>query len=362
MLTKESLLLLGKYLISNQIKAGPVKGFVRRYRSTFRKGAPYPEITGYAASSFSKLYDLEKDEVYLTCAVKAADALIRYQKPNGSIPTVIAINGEFDHIAHIFDLAIIARGILDVYERVGEAVYLKSAKSIVKFIEKSYLENNYPSVVNLDGECIESEFPKLFWINTKIIIPLYQLYQITGDKSLLKSAEKIHTTLLGSFDQRGFFSSNTNPAYNRSHYQAYAIYGITYLHRWTKEDKYIDIITKGVDFLRSLLSEEGGMYSEFSKNGAPKYSKGYDVPVSAQLAELIIYLNSVGVTNEDDAQTLRKIEGFLHGRMVKSTWNKNIEGGLPFLEKGRLLKYTVPWGVEFSIHYMHDKKYLTIKR
>ena len=362
MLTKGDLLLLGKYLIANQIEEGPTRGFLRRYRSTFRKGGPYPEITGYAASSFSKLYDLEKDKVYLTCAIKAADALIRYQNPNGSIPTVIAINGEFNHIAHIFDLAIIARGILDVYERVGEVIYLNSAKSIVKFIEKSYLENNYPSVVNLDGECIESEFPKLFWINTKIIIPLYQLYQITGDKSLLKSAERIHTTLLGSFDQRGFFSSNTNPAYNRSHYQAYALYGITCLHRWTKDDKYIEIVEKGVDFLRTLVSEEGGIYSEFSKNGEPKYSSGYDIPVSAQFAELIVYLNAVGVKRNDDDQTLNTLEGFLHVRMVKSIWNKNIEGGLPFLEKGRLLKYTVPWGVEFSIHYMHDKKYLITKR
>ena len=362
MLTKESLLLLGKYLISNQIKAGPAKGFVRRYRSTFRKGAPYPEITGYAASSFSKLYDFEKDEKYLTCAIQSADALIRYQQQNGSIPTVITVNGEFDNIAHIFDLAIIARGILDVYQRTGEGRYLNSAKNIMKFIERFYIENNFPSVVDLEGNYRETDFPKLFWINTKIIIPFYQLYQITSDKSLLKSAEYVYKTLLKNFDQRGFFTCNTNSAYNRSHYQAYAIYGITYLHRWTKEDKYIDIITKGVDFLRSLLSEEGGMYSEFSKNGAPKYSKGYDVPVSAQLAELIIYLNSVGVTNEDDAQTLRKIESFLNGKIVRNTWNNKMEGGLPFLEKGHFLQYTVPWGVEFSIHYMHDKKYLTIKK
>ncbi len=362
MLTKGDLLLLGKYLIANQIEEGPTRGFLRRYRSTFRKGGPYPEITGYAASSFSKLYDLGKDEAYLICAVKAAEALIRFQKPNGSIPTVIAINGEFKNIAHIFDLAIIARGILDVYERTGGPLYLKSAKGIVKFIEKSYLENNYPSVVNLYGEFRESEFPKFFWINTKIIIPLYQMYQITGDKSLLECAKTIYTTLLGSFDQRGFFNSNTNLAYNRSHYQAYALYGITYLHRWTKDDKYIDIVKKGVGFLRTLLSEEGGIYSEFSKNGEAKYSSGYDIPVSAQMAELFVYLNSVGVKRNDDNQTLNRLEGFLHGRMVKNTWNKKIEGGLPFLEKGRLLKYTVPWGVEFSIHYMHDKKYLTIKR
>ena len=360
MLTKDSLLLFGKYLISNQIKEGSTKGFVRRYRSTFRKGEPYPEITGYAASSFSKLYDFEKDEKYLTCAIQSADALIRYQQKNGSIPTVITINGEYDNIVHIFDLAIIARGVLDVYQRTGEERYLNSAKNIIKFIERFYIENDFPSIVDLGGGHRESSFPNLFWINTKIIIPLFQLYQITSDKLLLESAKNIYETLVKQFDLRGFFACNTNSAYNRSHYQAYAIYGITYLHRWTKEDKYIDIITKGVDFLRSLLSAEGGVYSEFSKNGAAKHSSGYDIPVSAQLAELIIYLNSVGVTNENDSETLRKIENFLNGKIVRKTWNNKMKGGLPFLEKGHFLQYTVPWGVEFSIHYMHDKKHLTI--
>jgi len=362
MLTKETLILLGKYLISNQIEEGPTRGFIRRYRSNFGKGGAYPEITGYAASSFSKLYDLEKNEKYLTCALKAADALIRYQEPNGAIATVVNIKGRSEDIVHIFDLAIIARGILDVFERSGKIHYLNSAIKIMAFIKKFYVEKKFPSVVDLKGACRKSEFPEYFWINTKVIIPLYQLYQITGDESLLKSAEKIFTALQESFDERGFFGSDNKLAYNRTHYHAYALYGITYLHRWTLEDKYIDLIEKGTNFLRAMVSAEGGVYSEFSKHGEPRYSSGYDIPVTAQLAELIFYLNSVGVICQGDDLALHNLENFLSKKIVRSTWNKKIEGGLPFLEKGRLLKYTVPWGVEFSIHYMHDKKYLKIKR
>ena len=362
MLTKNSLFLFGEYLISNQIKQGPTKGFIRRFRSTFKKGGAYPEITGYAASSFSKLFDFNKDHRYLRYAIQSAEALIKYQEKNGSIPTIISTSGRPENIAHIFDLAIIARGILDVFQRTNEERYLNSAKKIINFIERSYTKKNFPSVVDLAGNPKISDFPDLFWINTKVIIPMYQLYTITGDKSLITGAKYIYKALLKQTYQRGFFACNKKPAYNRSHYQAYAIYGITYLHRWTKDDNFIEIINNGVNFLKSLLSEEGGVYSEFSQTGLPVHSKGFDIPVSAQLAELIIYLNSVGIVKSDDSKIMKKIESFLRKKIVKKTWNDKMKGGLPFLEKGRFFQYTVPWGVEFSIHYMHDKKYLTFKR
>ena len=362
MLTKNSLLLFGEYLISNQIKKGPTKGFIRRFRSTFKKGGAYPEITGYAASSFSKLFDFNKDPRYLGYAIQSAEALIKYQENNGSIPTIISTNGCPENIVHIFDLAIIARGILDVFQRTNEVRYLNSAKRIIKFIERFYIKKNFPSVVDLSGNPKVSDFPDLFWINTKVIIPMYQLYTITGNKSLIVGAKNIYSAILKQTYHRGFFAYNKKPAYNRSHYQAYAIYGITYLHRWTGDDNYIDIIDKGVDFLKTLLSEKGGVYSEFSQTGLPLHSRGFDIPVSAQLAELIIYLNSLGMIKSEDSKIMKKIESFLRKKIVKKTWNDKMKGGLPFLEKGRFFQYTVPWGVEFSIHYMHDKKYLKFKR
>jgi len=362
MLDRESLILFGNYLISNQINTGPVKGFIKRYRSSFSSGDPYPEITGYAVSSFSKLYDFEKDEKYLKFAILSADALIRFQQNNGSIPTVISSNGGYENIAHIFDLAIIARGFLDLYQRTGEEKYLNSAQNLINFIEKYYINNSLPSVLNLKGSAIKSDFPDLFWINTKVIIPLYQLHQITRDNSLLESALYIFETLTGQINEHGFFTSSEYSAYHRSHYLAYSLYGISYLHRWTHEKQCLNIIIVGVNFLKSLLSQEGGVYSEFLKNGVPNYSSGYDVPVSAQLAELIVYLNSVGEKSEDDYQVLQKIEKFINNKIVKKSWNKKLIGGLPFLERGRIFRYTVPWGPEFSIHYMHDKKYLTTER
>lgn len=358
MLDRKSLLLFGNYLISNQINNGPSKGFIKRYQSSFSGGKPYPEITGYAISSFSKLYDLEKDDKYLKSAILAANALIRFQNDNGCIPTVISDNGDYKNMVHIFDLAIIARGLLDLYGLVGEKKYLNSAQNIIKFIEKYYINNSLPSVVNLQGEKIKSDFPRLFWINTKVIIPLYQLNQINGNKSLLKDAKKIYETLVKQINSLGFFTNPENPAYNRSHYLAYALYGISYLHKWTGKKEYLDVILLGVNFLKSLMTEEGGIYSEYLINGSSNYVSGYDVPVSAQLAELIIYLNSVGEKNQDDSQLLEKLENFIKNKTITKSWNKKLIGGLPFLEKNRIFSYTVPWGVEFSIHYIYDKNHL----
>ena len=74
-------------------------------------------------------------------AKRAADALINLQNKNGSIPTVINKFGGAQDIVHVFDLGIIARGLLDVFNRTHEAKYFKAANEAIEFLQKYFLQD-----------------------------------------------------------------------------------------------------------------------------------------------------------------------------------------------------------------------------
>lgn len=353
MIDKKHLELFANYLLVNTINNKKTQGYVRRYRSLFGGGQPYPEITGYALTSLTRMYDIYRENKYIKAAGVSADALLRFQTNNGSIPTIIRENGTFSDICHIFDLAIITRGLLDYYERVKDKKYLDAASKALNFIREKYIHNQVPTVVDLTGKKLESSFPSNFWINTKVLIPLYKYYQHISDPSIIDDSEKLSRILIKSFNQNGYFYSKTQVDYNRTHYNAYALYGLAHLHKWKSSKVLSNIIKKGVFFLISLMEESGGIWANYSLEGVPIKKYGFDVPVTAQLGELLIYCQKYKLIKVEN-RLISSIDCFLTNNVIKKSINKKLIGGLPFYKKNSLFPFTVPWGGEFAINYTYE--------
>ena len=191
----------------------------------------------------------------------------------------------------------------------------------------------------------------------KYIVPLYQAYKITGDKTLLDDAIVVFEQITSHYCCEDLYGAKYNTPYNRSHYHAYVMYGLIYFHKWTNRKDVLEKIDNGIDFLMSMVSKKGGVYSNYSKDGLPIVKSGYDIPVTAQLAELILYRKNILQEKDNRYESiLYTLENFIKNKLIISKLNSKICGGLPFLEKGHLLPYAVPWGVEFSVNYIYDKK------
>ena len=339
-----------------------VYGLVYRWGGIVRHGDPYPEITGYFMTSFCRLYDLTKNQEYLSKAKNAANSLISFQEKNGAIPTLIDGKGNYEKVVHLFDLAIIARGILDVYDRTLELKYLDAAKKAISFIEEIVMNQNVFSVVDFNLQPIKKyTFPELFWINTKAIIPLYLLsfhVEENRKKELLACAIHISNQLLRFQQSDGGFRLDINSPYNRTHYHAYAVYGIMHLYKWTADSTYLDVVKKGTDWLINCQDNNGGIFTYSAINGSPEVTKGYDVPVSAQLAELCCFFEqekNISEIDKDKYQAARiTAESFLVNIRYNCSYLKYLHGGLPFMTKESPKFFTVPWGELFWVNYIHD--------
>lgn len=348
--------LLGGFLVASQIESGPMSGFLVRYQSLFGRGDPYPEITGYAATSFARLYDLTGEAKFIQHARHAADGLINFQNSNGSIPTEINSSGIIKNIVHVFDLSIIARGLLDVFSRTKEGKYLDAASAAIKFLRENYVRGNHGDVLNFDGLGIIHEFPKEFWINLKVIICLDQLYSISKEPSLLADAELLYVRLSKNFQSNGLFGKLHSSPYNRSHYHAYALYGLVNYYKLTGDSSCLSILQQGIEKLSDLMTPDGGVYANFTPDGQALISGGIDVPVSAQLAELLKFQQMFFDSEVGSLEPrLDRLESFLSEKMYSGKFNSQMKGGLPFLIGKRRLPYLVAWGVEFAINYFHDK-------
>jgi uncharacterized protein YyaL (SSP411 family) len=340
----------------------PIEGYVYRWGKPFRHGDPYPEITGYFMTSFSRMFDMTGEADYLDRAKRSAYKIINSQKTNGSIPTVVDSRGNENNICHFFDLAIIARGLLDVYNRTADEKILTSAKNAMKFMAQLVNEKDLPSVVNLQGLVLKNKgFPEPFWINTKAIIPLYMLNQIEPNPMLLKLAETINQKLAIHQQEDGGFRLKNDSPYNRTHYHAYAAYGVSHLYQWTKEKEIFERVLKATNWLISCLDQNGGVFTYTNPQGKPIIENGYDVPVSAQLGELCIFIEKNCPKDLDlkiYIETRKKCDSFLTNMTQKKPMFKYLDGGLPFMIKRGPSFLTVPWGELFSINYYYDKNWI----
>jgi len=148
---------------------------------------PYPEVTGYLLSYFSKyFYTLPKK------ILDSADYLLKIQHLSGGYPSFC--NGRY---LFTFDTAQIMNGFASLYKKTNMEVYLNAAKKCADFIINMQTNNGamFPMYnTRLKGKYVNKNGQwgiNFSAIQVKNIEGLLLMYELTNDSRYLDSAIKL---------------------------------------------------------------------------------------------------------------------------------------------------------------------------
>lgn len=148
---------------------------------------PYPEVTGYLLSYFSKYYPDIPAQI-----ISAANRLCNIQHKKGGFYTFFS-----NQYLYTFDTAQIMHGIASLYKKINDRKFYKTAMKCSKFIIDMQIDNGAMFPVYNTKTNAKYVSKKSTWgggfscIQTKNIEGLLLIYELTGDSKYLKSAERL---------------------------------------------------------------------------------------------------------------------------------------------------------------------------
>jgi len=242
---------LVKWNLNSQYIKGKLMGFIPKVTFPLFRYDPYPEITGYGISLFSKLYKMSKNEEYFRRALLASEAIMKLQLPSGCFKYSLRENSR----EMLFDSLMMVNGLLDFY---GISKEEKLLRTICITLEKllKLLENFYASDINAP-----------YFHIAKGAIPLIKAYSHLGDNIFLRVAKKLCGFAISRFQNEdgGFRLQFNVPKWNRFHYLCYAIEGLIALE--SQISTFSDNIKRGAIYLLNNQRTDGGLWYSFTNEG-----------------------------------------------------------------------------------------------
>lgn len=312
-------------------------GFLPKFTTGLRRVGIYPEITGYAVTTFLGVFRRHGSAAALQAARRAADAAIGSMRPNGAIPSVVAADGSHEDRVYLFDQGILARGLLDLAghlldagdpdaERVT-AHALRATDFIVEAVGREGPCNQY----RLDGTPLDRLCYSIF---VKCNLALHSAHGLTRDERYPRLArELVHFAVGGFQDEDGAFSVRAGSSLNRTHYHCYALEGLVEHHRRTDDERSWRALLAGSRALLRRQREDGGFPNRIH---AAEEDSLEDVPVAAQAANVWRYLAERDATTDYRAPIARALRS-IASRQYRSLLPR-LDGGFPFMvpRPGRL--------------------------
>lgn len=285
----------------------------------FFRYSPYPEITGYGASLFAKLYSYCGRGVFLERAVLAADSIVAVQTRPGGF---LADPSGADRNIYTFDHLMMVNGLLDTYGATGKEVYLKSAlRGLELLLERQGEDGSLPLRLNDPGRA------KSHFCLVKGTIPLVKAHGISGDQRYARAAEKLarHAIVRFQKDDGGFRIEKESPECNRFHYMCYAVEGIISLAEG--DQSFMDSVECAGEFLLRSQRVDGAIWYSFTRGGKPIPSDA-DLSATAQAARIFLYLHR-RTHDRRYAERAYRAASYLRGRQHRSSFML-VNGGMPF--------------------------------
>jgi rhamnogalacturonyl hydrolase YesR len=296
-----------------------LKGFIPKV--TFPKFSyfPYPEITGYGVSLFSKLFKKTNNKTFFERAVLAANALATLQLPSGGFVSAIS---ETSSPVITFDHIVITNAMLDYYELSHDEKYLESARKALHFlISHQKNDGQIPGKIGTDAPA------DAYFHTAKAIIPFLKMYRETSEHNYFKAAEKLAIFTITEFQKEdGGFRVNLNDSYyNRFHFHCYALEGLTAFE--SLNSFFTENTEAGGVYLLNNQRSDGAIWYSFSNIGNPITEK-VDLSATVQSARILLFLfNRTHKKQYQDGaiKALKYVTNKQHVTRYKLT-----NGGLPF--------------------------------
>lgn len=280
----------------------------------------YSEISGYSLSMLLFLNSIEKNNLYLTRSILAAEWLLdkashekgglktRYYFDRKNAPKLYDFSGE---VLHSFDNGIALSGLMDLYKNVNEERYLESGKKIGDFLVDIMQKKDGGFYASYNHKDKESKDTNEKWstqsgsFHAKIALGLLKLYGITKDEKYREATIKLCNNSLKFQEDNGRFISYKEEKDTHLHPHCYSAEGLLYSGLYFNDDSYLKGAEKAVKWALDIQMDNGGIPSMYIKNDPIKYERS---DVLAQVLRLGVIMTDLGMIDKKYIKNLDKLE------------------------------------------------------
>ncbi|MGD6850558.1 MAG: hypothetical protein ACQCN6_00685 [Candidatus Bathyarchaeia archaeon] len=227
------------------------------YYSPFKKGPIYPEITAYAITVSTILYNRQKDNRFLEKA-RASAAYMNSITQDGAVPSFS------DDIFYAFDTGIYISGLLDLFSVTKEEQYIENAKESLNWLQHLWEKQPY-SASNVVPE-------KPVWYHrsaihlVKLAIPFIKASICFKDKTYEDKAVKLLDKYKKLQTEHGSFLVEEGSDIIMAHPHSYATEAYLYAYSMLKNEEYYKIAKKACDWLSLIQNPDGSIYRSYTEN------------------------------------------------------------------------------------------------
>jgi uncharacterized protein YyaL (SSP411 family) len=229
----------------------------------------YTEITGYAVSLFTYLYQITTEKRFLDIATRAARFLLAVQAPAG---------GYYDWSDHphdenrkklyAFDTAMCMVGLLRLDGCTGFTEFAEGARTAGEWLLK--MQRPDGSFAAMVGEDVGAVNPGHFFsdgscIHAKNSLALLELYRKTGRTQFREAAIRACDYAMGLQASDGAFWAVPKRDYVFTHAHCYACEGLLYTGQVAEEPRFVRAAEKGIEWLASVQEADGGWRSSYKQ-------------------------------------------------------------------------------------------------
>ncbi len=238
-----------RWFMESPIYAG--EGRYRVYYRDAEMGPIYPEITAYGISLACLLYKKYRQERLLQRAKDCAGYLAGIT-PEGGLPS-------YDTpFLYTFDTGMFISGLFDLYEITREEIYLSAAKKNVDWLLKLFDGEKFRAIDGKgdDSRWAESESAHL----VKLAIPLTKAYVVAGENQCKETCLRLLDWGRRLQKGPGNFVINEKLNRTRTHPHCYAAEGFLFAYHHLRMPEYLEAVKKAVDWLASVQNRDGSFY------------------------------------------------------------------------------------------------------
>jgi uncharacterized protein YyaL (SSP411 family) len=287
----------------------------------------YPEITGYYISCMRFLHNSFNDQKFIKKAESAALWLIKLENDYGGIIQGIKTQKNNERLVYSFDTGICVKGFLDCYELTKKNQFLNISKKLLNWIMDEALENDGIIKPLKNLKTGKFEVDQNLWykqngcLHIKTSMPFFHMYNITKEPIFLEKAELICNTFTKFQKDNGSLSLHLGGDLSHLHSICYALEGLLYAYYFTKNDAYITVCYRVIDWCLKKIQNDNSIELWFNS----KYPHSKTSYAVAQLIRLVILTDKIS-NSDKNKNNVQKLNQFLRTLQADSS-NFQMNGG-----------------------------------
>jgi uncharacterized protein YyaL (SSP411 family) len=228
--------------------------------------APYPETTGYIIPTFYDYAELSGEDEWRKRAEAMADWEIEVQMPNGAVQAGIFKGEGSLQVPAVFNTGQVILGWCRAFLETKNQPYLDAAKRAGDWLIGVQSDDGAWRIESAETETNEHAY------DVRTAWSLLEIYDITGERPYLESAERqIEWTLRqqrvnGWFANNAFFTSTGKWTFPFTHTIAYVMEGLQESHRITGNERYLEAYARTAEKLMRIYELKRFMPGDFDEN------------------------------------------------------------------------------------------------